>query len=208
MDIPNVSHGTQWSDMIKTRWLFGGPSLWRFTVSEGAWKEVMHAASPSNLPLSRSGGVGLNVPLRSKGYYLGGHASNNSTNYYHSMIIFDMGLEKLTSIDLPHMIPIISPSMVFFDTGMDGVLIVFGGKTEHQGVLSFVSHNSFFPLVGTFSAKMTARQVLRRYTFSTLHQRHGYSSRQLTPLADKTYFMALMTNMTLAFHRLASMLAR
>jgi len=122
---------------VNTIWCFRlDPDL----VNVGTWSQLDPGAA--NLSgTRRTNGAGCNVPSYLIGYYLGGQSTLNTAGsvtplYYHSMTIFDVSLKTTTVIGMPDFVPIIGQSLVYLDVGLDGILIVVGGKTEMNGVLN------------------------------------------------------------------------
>lgn len=130
-----------WSNQIDRFWLFNGKQLWRFETGTCTWTEVQNFCPRGN-NIKRVAGVGLNIPSRATGYYLGGYsADDNSTDrrYFHNMVVFSMGNERTRSINLPDYVPIIAPGLAYLDIGAEGMLVVIGGQTEKDGTLAYVS---------------------------------------------------------------------
>ncbi|KAB2573030.1 hypothetical protein DBV05_g8288 [Lasiodiplodia theobromae] len=130
-----------WSNQIDRFWLFNGKQLWRFETDTCTWNEI-EDYGPSESNIKRVGGVGINVPSRATGYYLGGYsADDNLTDrrYFHDMIVFHMAKERTSSIILPDYVPIIAPGLAYLDIGAEGMLVVIGGQTEKNGTLAYSS---------------------------------------------------------------------
>lgn len=150
-NVPNISYGTLWSNNIDTFWLFGGQtleaeddtnSIWRYRASEERWEVIVTKSDLS--PGRPVDGAGCNVPLWSTGYYLGGYIMTNKShiatkNYLHSMVVFDMDTDSVTTEDVPEYIPVVGQSLEFLNARKKGVLIVMGGYTAINNTLTLVS---------------------------------------------------------------------
>ena len=137
-------------------WLYGGESsatgndsnnIWRFEpkIDGGRWTALNSKAA--NLSSHRpTHGAGCNVPNYATGYYLGGYlkwketenSSSFKPEYLHSITVFDMNTESISTFDVPMYVPTVDSSLVYLNAGIKGVLVVLGGQTENNGVLSMV----------------------------------------------------------------------
>ena len=151
--LPEISNGTLFSNEIDTFWLYGGDShddeymsnsIWRFKADspEGTWAEIIPKAA--NVSQYRpTHGAGFTALTRATAYFLGGYTKLNESDetllYHHSMSVFDMTTETMSTFDILHFIPIIDPNLVFLDAGKEGVLVVVGGRTERDGILHTVN---------------------------------------------------------------------
>jgi hypothetical protein len=88
-NVPIVSNGFMWGNLVDRAWLFGGKALdgdvsldndvWRF-AADGDGVQWTQLAAGDNITDSRpSHGAGCNVPDLRRGFYLGGMTSDNST---------------------------------------------------------------------------------------------------------------------------------
>jgi hypothetical protein len=156
--VPIVSHGVMWSNLIDRAWLFGGKSeadsqlkntLWRFEPGEshGQWTCLDTGLNVSDG--RPSNGAGCNVPDLQTGYYLGGmivsdDAVLSGAKFLHTLTVFNMGTETLSSLEVPDFVPVVNQSLVFLNTGdKDGLLVALGGYTEKNGSLAVVSYGLF-----------------------------------------------------------------
>lgn len=153
-DVPIVSNGFMWSNLVDRAWLFGGRpvddsvalanDIWRFTVDNDTveWQEV--PASVDTGYARPSHGAGCTVPDLQMGFYLGGiqsrtSASDEPNTYFHRLWMFDMRSETLSSIPVPDSVPVVNQSVVFVDTATrSGALVVLGGYVETNGSLELV----------------------------------------------------------------------
>lgn len=135
---PSVAYGALWSNDISLLWLYNGRSLWRFDTEIQSWKALEGSGIDQDAGI-RVGGSSLTVPSKAKGYYLGGYTEGNDslTSYYHTLVIFDMKDEKISSQPIPGEVPIVAPALVYLDAGDAGLLAVMGGKLEKDGVLEY-----------------------------------------------------------------------
>jgi hypothetical protein len=122
-------------------------SIWRYQKDpnfvNGDWTQI-NATTANLTGLRRTDGSGCNVPSQSTGYYLGGRSAWNisasvTTQYFHSMVAFNMANETTSVIDVPDFVPIVGQSLVYMDVGEDGILLAVGGMTEAEGMLNAVS---------------------------------------------------------------------
>ncbi|CAM1509067.1 Fc.00g028060.m01.CDS01 [Cosmosporella sp. VM-42] len=156
-DVPLVSHGFMWSNLVDRAWLYGGMPLnvndsaqndiWRFTTNNESvqWNRLdIRDGSPGSRP---SYGAGCNVPDLKKGYYLGGMTSGKPepVTYLHSLAVFDTDTETLSTIPVPDFVPVVNQSLVFLNTATRrGALVALGGYTERNGSLSMAPMASVY----------------------------------------------------------------
>lgn len=157
-DVPVVSHGVMWSNLLDRAWLFGGKSeadsqlrnsLWRFepgkSYSQWTSIDIGHNVSDSR----PSHGAGCNVAGLQTGYYLGGRIGSDDVissgpQFLHMLTVFNMENETLSSLQVPGFVPVVNQSLVFLNTGQGkGALVALGGYTEKNRSLAIVSYLLF-----------------------------------------------------------------
>jgi Galactose oxidase, central domain len=155
-EVPNVSYGFMFSDLLNRAWLFGGRSndnttldnsVWRFEPGreEQQWTKLSQAANDTAPRVSF--GAGCNVPRESRAYYLGGISDGgdaaSSPRYHHTLTIFDMRNETFHSVSVPDYVPVANQQLVHIDTnGGQGALVAFSGQIEKDGRLQIVRNPS------------------------------------------------------------------
>ncbi len=155
-DVPVISNGFIWSNLVDRAWLFGGRplhekplvknGLWRLEMGAGGVQWTQLDAGDNVTDGRPSHGAGCNVPDLQRGYYLGGMirtggdtATGLPATYLHLLTMFDMQNERLSTIAIPDFVPIINQSLVFLNTATRlGALVVLGGYVERNGTLSLV----------------------------------------------------------------------
>ena len=108
---------------------------------EAEWKQISSLNGTRSRPYR---GAGCNVPDLKRGYYLGGMAGAkreaSESEYLHVLHRFDFETETLSFTPVPENVPVVNQTLVFLNTATrSGALVVMGGYTEKEGVLSLVS---------------------------------------------------------------------
>lgn len=157
--MPIVSNGFMWNNLVDRAWLFGGKPLdedellandiWRVSVdadTDDGIPQWTRLGAGDNATQSRpSRGAECNVPELQRGYYLGGmidegRDQGNKASYTHSLAMFDMELETVSSIPVLDFVPVVNQSLVFLNTATrSGALVALGGYVEKDGELKIVS---------------------------------------------------------------------